>query len=119
MGHVRIRVEIVNPTQRSRSVVVESALVDTGATRTTIPRAIADELGLEILGSMDVDTAAGPVRIDQSYAMVRLDGRQSVSDIWVSDAYEGVLIGVVTLEALGLAVDPVHERLIPAPQLLL
>ena len=82
-------------------------------------RAIAQELGLEILGTKRVRTAGGPQTIDQSYAMLRIDGRQSINDVWISDSYPGILIGVVTLEAMGFGVDPKNQRLIDVEQLLL
>ena len=119
MGHVRVEIEIANPVQRDRVVRVTDALVDTGATRTTINRALSDQLGLEIVGTQQIRTADGASQIDQSFALVRYDGRQTFGDIWVSDVYPGVLIGVVTLESLGLAVDPVSGRLVNAEFLLL
>ena len=119
MGHVRVSVQIANAQRPEQAVTVDDALVDTGATRTTIPRSLADELELDILGSSEVETAAGVHRIDHSYALVTLNGRKSVGDIWVSDAYPGVLIGVITLESLGFAVDPKSGRLIDSPFLLL
>jgi len=109
----------MNPVDRLKSVTIEQVLIDTGATRTTLPRGIAQELGLEILGSQTVRSAGGPVTIDQSYAMLRIEGRQSINDVWISDSYPNILIGVVTLEAMGFGVDPKNQRLIDVEQLLL
>jgi clan AA aspartic protease len=119
MGHVRIRVEIANPVHRDNSILVEDALVDTGATGTTIPRAMANELELEVVGSQQIRTADGSANIDQSFALLRYDDKQTFGDIWISDRYPGVLIGVITLEALGLAVDPNSGRLTTSEFLLL
>jgi clan AA aspartic protease len=119
MGHVRVNVEIANPYQPNRSVIVEEALVDTGATRTTIPRSMAADIGLEVRGSASVQTAAGVKRIDRSFAQVKLNDRETIGDIFISDDYPGVLIGVITLESLGLAVDPKSGQLIDSPFLLL
>ncbi len=119
MGHVRVDIEIVNAVHRERSVVFQGALIDTGATRTTIPRALANELELEIIGRQQIQTADGSHEIDQSFALIRYEGRQTIGDIWISDTYPGVLIGVVTLESLGLAVDPGSGRLTNSEFLLL
>ena len=119
MGQVRVAVEIFNPSHRTIAVSVPNALVDTGATRTMIPRSLANELGLEIVGSQTVRTASGPESIDQSHALVVLNGKQSFNDVWISDLYPGVLIGVVTLEAMSLGVDPKNGRLIDVESLLL
>jgi predicted aspartyl protease len=119
MGHVRIRVEIANPVNRDNSILVEDALVDTGATRTTIPRVMASELELEVVGSQQIRTADGPANIDQSFALLSYDDKQTFGDIWISDRYPEVLIGMITLEALGLAVDPGSGRLTTSEFLLL
>jgi aspartyl protease family protein len=119
MGHVRVAVEIANPLEPDRSVSLPDALIDTGATRTLIPRRIADELGLEIRGSAEVQTAEGIQRVDRSFAGVTVNGRESIGTVFISDTYPGVLICVITLEDLGLAVDPKGQQLIDSPFLLL
>jgi clan AA aspartic protease len=119
MGHVRVAVEISNPLRPERSVTVQDALVDTGATRSLLPRPIATELGLEIRGQTEVQTAEGILRIDRSFARITFNGRESDATVLVSDTYQGVLIGVITFEDLGLAVDPKGQQLIDSPFLLL
>jgi len=119
MGHVRVKIRIAHPERPENAVDVADALVDTGATLTTIPRAIASELGLRILGRQSARTAAGALEVERSYAMIEYDGRQSVGDVIVSDMYPGVLVGVVTLEAMALAVDPQSGRLVDSELLLL
>jgi aspartyl protease family protein len=106
MGRVRVRIRLANPEHREDGVGVEEALVDTGATWTTIPRTLADELDLRVIGPMAVKTAAGPQQMDQSYAYIELAGKTMVTPLLISDTLETVLIGVITLEAMGLAVDP-------------
>ncbi len=119
MGHVRVPIKLANPNDRAIQLSVESALVDTGATWTTVSRAIANQLRLEITGRQLVRSAAGLVSIDTSYVFFEYDGRSMVTNIWVSDTYPGVLIGVVTLESLGLAVDPGTGKLTDSELLLL
>ncbi len=119
MGHVRVPAELSNPFEPSRSVRVDDALIDTGATRTTISRAIARDLNLKIRGQTRVRTAAGVRQIDLALAAVVLDGHESIANVFISDDYPGVLIGVITLEDLGLGVDPKNPRLIDVEQLLL
>jgi predicted aspartyl protease len=116
---VRVPIKLANPADRTREVLIASALVDTGATRTTISRALATQLGLQITGQQLARSAAGPVSIDQSYCFVEFEGRSMVTPVWLSDSYPGVLIGVITLEALGFAVDPGTGKLIESELLLL
>jgi clan AA aspartic protease len=119
MGHVRVSVRIANPNDRDHAVEVQDALVDTGATWTTLPRRIADDLQLDIVGKFRVRTAAGPQELDQSYAYIEIENKALVSHVLVSDTYSGVLIGVTTLEGMGWAVDPTSERLVDSELLLL
>lgn len=111
MGHVRVGVKLANPERRQEAIEIENALVDTGATWTTVPRALAERLGLRLIGQMGVKTAAGPQTLDQSYAYIELADKRMVTPLLVSDVLEGVLIGVTTLEAMGLAVDPATGQL--------
>jgi len=119
MGHVRVPVRVGNPNQRQEAIGIDSALVDTGATWTTIPRSLSEQLGLDIVGRVKVRTAAGPQEVDQSFAYLELEGKYIVTFVLVSDTYPGVLIGVTTLEGLGFAVDPAGQRLVDAELLLL
>ena len=119
MGHVRATVRITNPYDRSFSAEVPAALITTGATRTLIPRSLANELRLRLEGNREVRTAAGIQRLDQAAALITLQGEETFGDVWVSDSFPSVLVGVVTLESLGLAVDPSNERLVKREFLLL
>ena len=110
---------IANPFRRDETVQIDDVLVDTGASFTTIPRALANQLQLDILGQHETETAAGPLTVDRSFAYIEIEGRDGVSPIWISDAYPDALIGVFTLEALALAVDPGSGRLVDSELLLL
>lgn len=111
MGHVRVKIRLANPERIDGAVQVEEALVDTGATWTTIPRTLAEGLDLKVVGQAGVKTAAGPQQLDQSYAYIELADKRMVTFLLISDTLETVLIGVTTLEALGLAVDPTSGQL--------
>ena len=119
MGHVRIKVKLANFQNWNQAVEVEDALVDTGATFTTIPRSIADQLSLQAYSRQRTRTAAGSIEIDQSYAYLEYDGHSTITPVWISDTYPGVLIGVFTLEGMALAVDPKNGRLVDSELLLL
>ena len=111
MGHVRVKIRLTNPDKPNGEVDVDDALVDTGATWTTVPRSVADRVCLRLVGKIAVKIAAGPQTLDQSYALIELDEKRMVAPLLVSDALDSVLIGVTMLEALGLAVDPASGEL--------
>lgn len=119
MGIVKVKITIANPKDLSRRREIPDAIVDTGASWTTIPKSLADELGLDILGKKRVSTANGVVEVEHSFALVEYDGHQSVADIMVTETYPGVLLGALTLEGMALAVDPKNGKLIESELLLL
>jgi len=109
VGHVWVRARIGRP---DRSKVVEvDALVDTGATLTVVPRRLADELGLEATGRTLVETEASGLELVRTRIWIEIEGREEIVPALISDIIDRVLIGVTTLEVLGLQVDPVTGRL--------
>ena len=95
------------------------ALVDTGATYTVLPKGLLDQLGIAQEGQRrfelgDHRVVAYPI----GYARLRLEDDQAI--VLVVFGPEGIdpLLGATALEHLSLAVDPVHQRLIPVPALL-
>lgn len=119
MGIVKVAITVTNPAERARRREIPDAIVDTGASWTTIPKTLAEELGLEVLGRKRVNTANGPIEVEHSFALIEYDGHQSMSDIMVTDTYPGVLLGALTLEGMALAVDPKSGRLVDSELLLL
>ena len=117
MGHVTARVTISNPADAELASTVE-APVDTGATFTVVPRALAQELGLPLTGQRRVRTATEEVVLDRARAFVQINGQGEINPVLISDSVDRVLIGVITLETLSLTVDPTTGELSEAETLL-
>lgn len=111
MGHVDVKLRLTNPVDSSKPSVEAMALVDTGATFTTIPRGMAEKLGLRVMGKRRVRTATQIETLDQSFASLEINGNTTVNPVLVSETLDKVLVGVITLEALGLMVDPLTGEL--------
>ena len=109
MGHVWVDTRLVNPITGDE--MMSKALVDTGATFTVVPLAVCDKLNLKIVGKKDVETAKGKVRLDETFATVEINSKRGITPILVSPETKDVLIGVLTLEGLGLTVDPTTSEL--------
>jgi clan AA aspartic protease len=117
MGLVWVDAVIRSPFT-DRAVTVK-ALVDTGATLSVIPRRIAKELQLPVIGKRRVATTKGVAELDECIGIVEVMDRKAYTHILVSDDIDVALIGAVTLETLGLEVDPVTGRLKEAKTYLL
>ena len=109
MGHTWVDVKI-SDAEKKKSARVK-ALVDTGASLTVLPSKLAKELHIKPLSEEKVSTEAGEVNIKRGRAWITLEGKEDIFSVWISDIIDKVLIGVVTLETLGLEVDPVSEKL--------
>ena len=95
-----------------RSVTVEDALVDTGATTLCLPAEVIAQLGLKLLKEVDVVTAMGigKARIFRD-ATIFLGGREGTFECLELPKGSDALIGVVPLETLGLEPDLRNQTL--------
>jgi len=75
MGLVWIDAVIRSPST-GRAVAVK-ALVDTGATLSVVPRRIADELQLPVIGRRRAATAKGVAELDECIGIVEVMGRKA------------------------------------------
>ena len=86
-----------------RRVTVKDALVDTGASRLSLPKPIIEQLGLSPVGSMNSMTANGMVT-RTVYAEVEFTILERTESIRVTDlpANAPALVGHIVLEKLDL-----------------
>ena len=95
------------------------ALVDTGSTYTVLPQDVLEQLGIIQEGQRSFELGDDRlVEYPIGYARMRLGEDQTI--VLVVFGPEGIspLLGATALEHLSLAVDPIHQRLIPVPALL-
>ena len=111
MGTVTVTIQVGD--RDGRQFEELDMIVDTGSTYTAVPRVMLERLGVPIQRSMPSQTADGrivPVDIGQT---IVLEGIEFYTPVIFAEANEPSLLGVVTLEEAGLAVDQVNDRLIP------
>ena len=135
MGLFTVRGRLVGPEGHSEEVEL---LVDTAATLLTVPKDLADRLGVVPTRQQPVVTAGGREVWPVGEVRLELDGQQVTTPCFLracpenpsgtrdrgprksrSDFRGGlapggpVLLGAVALESLFLAVDPVAKKLVP------
>ena len=110
MGHIYQQVKLT----AEKPATVEM-FVDTGATFSMIPDALARAIGVRRLRRrFTVSLADGRrVKFGAGLATVRIGDREVPSTLLVGDVPKPIL-GVETLEALGLTVDARNGRLKPS-----
>ena len=109
MGKTVVRVTL----RGAKSSRTTEATVDTGATNTTIERRLAKELGIRATDRQTVKLANGRSdMVGVGSAEIEIQGIRRVVPVFIYDAN---LIGLTTLEAAGLRVNPVSQQLEPVP----
>lgn len=118
MGIFGERLRVSNP-ENGRFKELEMIL-DSGTSYTQIPYPVLEELGVERKTKRHLKIATGEVITrDAGVALVTLKGETLPTLVIFGDRGSEPLLGTVTLEELGLAIDPVNKTLIPLPGLML
>lgn len=89
-----------------KRVTVDDAIVDTGATRLSLPKSLIEQLGLTVIGSRKARTTNGIV--DRNiYSAVQFTVLERSGIIEVTDVPDNVpvLVGHMILEMLDLCLD--------------
>ena len=95
-------------------------IVDTGAIYAVISKSVAEGLRLKETGRRKFKIANGDVveyPVSEAYIIVNGEGVTSV--VAIADEKTSLLLGVTTLELLGLTVDPVTGKLTPLELMIL
>ena len=96
--------------------VVVSALADTAATFTKVPRSVFDEVGLVARYEAEVEIGDGrTIQRDLALADVEIAGVRRPVLVSAGGDGERPLVGYTTLETLGFEVNTVAHTLEPAP----
>ena len=96
------------------------AWVDTGAAYTWIPQSVLEDLGIAPSFRRRFRLASGAeIERDCAQATISVDGSRSIITICVfGDEGSEPLLGAITLEEMGLGVDPLNRQLMPVTLLL-
>lgn len=112
MGYVKVKAEVSDP-QKKRTREIEF-LVDTGDAYMVVPPWLADELGLEPVEKTRVTLAdKREVEAEYAFAYVNVLGREAPVTVLVFES-PMPLLGMFTLQVLGLEIDPAREELRPS-----
>ncbi len=118
LGTFRVVIDIGDPDgNRFESV---QALVDTGASYTTVPSSVLREMTVTAHDRVTFILADGRrVQRDVGRTWIRVDGKSEITLVVFGDEDSESLVGAYTLQGLLLGVDTPNERLVPVPGLLM
>ena len=118
MGLTVLAVEVGNP---ARPEITESLelLVDSGAIYSVVPAQVLDRLGIKPLAEQEFRLADGSKIVRRKgIALLKREDRIGGADVIFGEEGDSQLLGAFTLEALGLALDPLRRELRPLPMVL-
>jgi predicted aspartyl protease len=117
MGFVHVKVAVENLQGSIRREL--DLLVDTGALYSIVPAVVLRELGITPRQRLEFELANGQViERDVGEARFYYDGRNAASTVIFGEENDAGILGVVTLENMGLDVEPRSGRIRPARMIL-
>jgi predicted aspartyl protease len=118
MGLAVLNVEVSNVARPEEMRQIEF-LIDSGAIYSVVPAAILDELGIKPFATYELRLADGrKISRRRGGALFRYQDRVGGADVIFGEPDDSNLLGVFTLTALGLALDPLRRELHPLPMIL-
>ncbi len=118
MGTFRESIHLAHPNRPKQTIALE-AIVDTGETY-TIPEDLLKRLRIKAIEERPLKIASGKaIQRKLGLALVSIGEKTMPTPVLFGDKHSEPLLGAVTLEELGLSVDPVHRTLVPVTAYLL
>src|ERR1035438_5534433 len=118
MGLTYVWVKIANPAKPDRMARIKM-LVDSGAAYSVVPSPFLEKLGIKPRTKRSFILANGmEVERKMSGALVQFQGEEGYSPVIFGEKDDAALLGMVTLESLGLILDPLRRILLPMPMML-
>ena len=113
MGMTTVRARLANVIERTRRVDVDM-LVDSGAIYSVVPTAVLRSIGVRAERTETFHLADGrSVRRRIGHAVFEIQGAEGISRVIFGHTGDACLLGMVTLEELGLSLDPLKRTLRP------
>lgn len=113
-----LALEVGSPADPTRFTRVEF-LVDSGAIYSVVPTPVLEGLGIKPLTEEEFRLANGEtIRRKKGVALFRFGDKIGGTDVIFGEPGDSQLLGAFTLEALGLALDPLRRELKPLPMVL-
>ena len=118
MGLTVLEIEVGNPAAPEVTEKLEF-LIDSGAIYSVVPTPILQRLGIKPLTQQEFRLANGSkITRRKGVALYKYGGQIGGADVIFGEEGDSNLLGAFTLEALGLALDPLRRELKPLPMIL-
>lgn len=113
MGLTCLKIPVANPSRSTRWVEVEF-LIDSGAVFSVVPGSVLRKLGIRAESKEEFFLANGEKIVRRlGNALFRYGRKRRASPVVFGTRGDSALMGAVTLETLGVVLDPFHRELRP------
>ena len=118
MGITTLGVEVANPAAPAITEPLDFT-VDSGAVYSVVPAGVLRRLGIQPLKQETFRLANGSTIVrDKGVAVFKFREWIGGGDVIFGEEGDATLLGALTLEALGLTLDPIKRELRPMPLIL-
>src|SRR5258706_15241833 len=118
MGLTYVWVKIANPIRPAKAARIKM-LLDSGAAYSVVSAAVLHKLGIKPRTKKSFLLADGTdVERRMNEATFEFQNERATSPVIFGEAGDAALFGMVSLETLGLILDPLQRQLRPLPMLL-
>ena len=118
MRLTHVEVVVANPGNPRKAVRLRF-LVDSGAVYSVVPGSVLRRLGIKPRTTRTFILADGStIKRRMGHALFRFNGQEGASPVIFGQKDDSLLLGTVSLEALGFILDPMKRELRPLPMLL-
>jgi len=113
-----VEVKVINPAKETKHITIQF-MVDSGAIYSVIPQRFLTRLGIRPRSKKSFTLANGEsVQRLVGDAVFEYAGERGASPVIFGKKGDSTLLGTVTLEALGLILDPLRREIKPVPMVL-
>ena len=118
MGITTVILQVKNPKDERRFIEKEF-LVDSGAAFTVVPKFLLDKIGIKAVREQKFSLADGRIiKRKIGEAIFEMKGNRAPGPVVIGQKNDSLLLGVLTLEAMGLVLDPFKRKLYKAKLML-
>jgi hypothetical protein len=118
MSLTYLDLQVANPSDPDHTETIE-CLVDSGSIYSILPAPILERLGIRPHSEQVFRLANGETMTrKRGAALYRYGDRIGAADVVFGEPDDARILGVFTLEAMGLGLDPVRRELIELPMIL-
>jgi len=118
MGMTKVVLQVKNP-KNEKKILEKEFLVDSGAAFTVVPKPLLDKINIKPIREQKFSLADGrTIKRKIGEAIFEMNGHRAPGPVVIGKKNDSLLLGTLTLEAMGLVLNPFERKLYKAKLML-